>query len=41
MGWTTSKGSNFSLHHHIQTNFGAHPAYYSMGTGGSFLGGGG
>jgi len=24
---------NFSLHHHVQTSFGAHPASYPMGTG--------
>jgi hypothetical protein len=27
---------NFSLHHRLQTGSGAHPASYSMGTGGSF-----
>jgi hypothetical protein len=27
---------NFSLHHRVQTCSGAHPASYSMGTGGSF-----
>jgi len=30
---------NFSLWHHNQTNSGAHPTSYSMGTGDSFAGG--
>jgi hypothetical protein len=30
---------NFSLQHHVQNGSGAHPAYYPMGTGGSFSGG--
>jgi hypothetical protein len=30
---------NFSLHHRVQNVSGAHPASYSMGTGGSFPGG--
>jgi hypothetical protein len=30
---------NFSLHHRVQNGYGAHPASYPMGTGGSFLGG--
>jgi len=30
---------NFSLHHHIQTGSGAHPASYTMGIRGSFPGG--
>jgi hypothetical protein len=30
---------NFSLHHRVQNGFGAHPASYPMGTGGSFPGG--
>jgi hypothetical protein len=30
---------NFSLHRRVQTGSGAHPASYSMGTGGSFPGG--
>jgi hypothetical protein len=30
---------NFSLHHRIQNGSGAHPASYSMGTRGYFLGG--
>jgi hypothetical protein len=30
---------NFSLHHRVQNGSGAHPASYSMGTRGSFLGG--
>jgi hypothetical protein len=29
---------NFSLHHLVQTDSGAHPASYPMGTGGSFPG---
>jgi hypothetical protein len=29
-------GSEFSLLHIVQTGSGAHPSYYSMGTGGSF-----
>jgi hypothetical protein len=28
---------NFSLHHHVQTSSGAHPASYPMDTRGSFL----
>jgi hypothetical protein len=27
---------DFSLHHHIQRDSGAHPASYSMGTGGTY-----
>jgi hypothetical protein len=30
---------NFSLHHCFQNGSGAQPAYYPMGTGGSFPGG--
>jgi hypothetical protein len=30
---------NFSLHHRVQNDSGAHPASYSMGTRGSFPGG--
>jgi hypothetical protein len=30
---------NFSLYHRVQNGFGAHPASYPMGTGGSFPGG--
>jgi hypothetical protein len=30
---------NFSLHHRVQNDSGAHPASWPMGTGGSFLGG--
>jgi hypothetical protein len=30
---------NFSLHHRVQNGSGAHPASYSMGMRGSFLGG--
>jgi hypothetical protein len=29
---------NFSLHHRVQTGFGAHPASYPMGTGALSLG---
>jgi hypothetical protein len=29
---------NFSLHHRVQNGSGAHPASYTMGTGGSSLG---
>jgi hypothetical protein len=32
-------GLNFSLHHVVQTGYGAHPASYPMGNGGSFPGG--
>jgi hypothetical protein len=31
--------TNLSFLHIVQTGFGAHPAYYPMGTGGSFPGG--
>jgi hypothetical protein len=27
---------NFSLHHHVENGSGAHPAFYPMGTRGSF-----
>jgi hypothetical protein len=30
---------NFSLHHHVQTSSGVHPASYPMGNRGSFPGG--
>jgi hypothetical protein len=30
---------NFSLHHRVQNDSGAHPASYPMGTRGSFAGG--
>jgi hypothetical protein len=30
---------NFSLHHRVQNDYGAHPASYPIGTRGSFLGG--
>jgi hypothetical protein len=30
---------NFSLHHRVQNGSGAHPAFYPMGTRGSFAGG--
>jgi hypothetical protein len=43
MGWATQVRfpavKDFSLLHSVQTDSGAHPASYSMGTGGSFLGG--
>jgi hypothetical protein len=32
------KGRDFSLHHHIQTGSGPHPASHPMDTGGSFPG---
>jgi hypothetical protein len=32
-------GGNFSLHHRVQNGSGAYPTSYTMGTGGSFLGG--
>jgi hypothetical protein len=34
-----SKAGNFSLHHCVQTDSGAHPASYPMSTSGSFPGG--
>jgi len=39
MGWMTrvqflAGAENFSLHHHVQTGSGSHPASYPMGTGG-------
>jgi hypothetical protein len=34
-----SDGDDFSLLHSVQTGFGAHPASYTIGTGGSFSGG--
>jgi hypothetical protein len=34
-----SGAGNFSLHHRVQTGSGAHPAFYPMGTTGSFPGG--
>jgi hypothetical protein len=34
--WVLAGAGNFSLHHHIQTSSGAHPASYPMGTKGSF-----
>jgi hypothetical protein len=33
-----AEAGNFSLHHHVQTESGAHPYSYSMGTRGSFPG---
>jgi hypothetical protein len=32
-------GENFSLHHRVQNDSGAHPVSYPMGTRGSFPGG--
>jgi hypothetical protein len=32
-------GARFSLLHSVQTESGAHPAFYPIGTGGSFTGG--
>jgi hypothetical protein len=37
-GYSPDRGSDFSLLHSVQTNSGAHPASYPMGTGGSFPG---
>jgi hypothetical protein len=34
-----AEAGNFSLHHRVQNGSGAHPASYSVGTRGSFLGG--
>jgi hypothetical protein len=34
-----ARAGNFSLHHHVQTGSGAHPASYPMDTRGSFPGG--
>jgi hypothetical protein len=31
-----ARAGNFSLHHHVQTGSGAHPASYPIGTRGSF-----
>jgi hypothetical protein len=33
-----AEAGNFSLHHHVQTSSGAHPASYPIGTRGSFPG---
>jgi hypothetical protein len=42
-GWSGVRdpvgADNFSFHHRVQTSSGAHPAYYPMGTRGSFPGG--
>jgi hypothetical protein len=42
-GWSgvpvSTGDGNFLLHHHVQTSSGAHPAFYPMGTRGSFSGG--
>jgi hypothetical protein len=38
--YTSRRGAgNFSPHHRVQTGSDAHPAFYPMGTGGSFPGG--
>jgi len=34
------EAGNFSLYHHVQNSFKAHPASYPMDTGSSFWGGG-
>jgi len=34
--WFPAGAGNFTLHHHIQTNSGAHPASYPVSTGSSF-----
>jgi hypothetical protein len=34
-----ARAGNFSLHHRVQNRSGAHPAFYPMGTRGSFPGG--
>jgi hypothetical protein len=34
-----AEAGNFSLHHRVQTDSGAHPAFYPMGTRVSFPGG--
>jgi hypothetical protein len=34
-----ARAGNFSLRHHVQTSYGAHPASYPMGTGSPFRGG--
>jgi hypothetical protein len=43
MAWTTRVRfpavNDFTLLHGVQTSFGAHPAFYPMGTRGSFPGG--
>jgi hypothetical protein len=36
MGLIPGRDRDFSLHHHVQTCSGAHPASYPMGTGGSY-----
>jgi hypothetical protein len=37
--WFPAGAGNLSLHHRVDTGSGAHPAFYPMGTGGSFHGG--
>jgi hypothetical protein len=34
-----AEAGNFSLHHHVQTGYWAHPTYYPIGTRGCFPGG--
>jgi hypothetical protein len=34
-----AEAGNFSVHHRVQNGSGAHPAFYPMGTRGSFPGG--
>jgi hypothetical protein len=36
--WVLAEAGNFSLHHCVQTNSGAHPASYPMGTRSPFPG---
>jgi len=33
------EAGNYSLHHRVQNGSGAHPTFYSVGTGGCFPGG--
>jgi hypothetical protein len=40
-GLIPGSGKDFSLFHSVQTGSGAQPASYSMGSGGTFAGGGG
>jgi hypothetical protein len=37
-GSIPGRGGNFSLHHRVQTGSGIQPAFYPMGTSGSFPG---
>jgi hypothetical protein len=36
--WVQAEAGNFSLHHCFQTGSGTHPAFYPVGTRGSFPG---